>query len=118
MFKSVDYSGVENSPDLKAKADYATAILGQLIRTWRDDVEVAWRSTTHDSKSVLELTLSLTLPNASGSASGRISGLAFQPGNEGLLRMDLREVWLDLLDLLIAQMDANLEESFSESVEA
>ena len=36
MFKSVEYAGFEGQPELKAKADRATAALGGVIRTWRD----------------------------------------------------------------------------------
>jgi hypothetical protein len=79
---------------------------------------VTWRPVAGNGRDALELTLALALPNASGSATGRIRLRGFEPGEEGLLRMDLREVWLDLLDVLIAQMGTRREESLADLVEA
>jgi hypothetical protein len=118
MFKSVEYAGFDGKPELRALAERATAVLGGLIRSWRDEVEVTWRPATSNSRDALELTLALTLPNATGSTTGRIRQRAFDPDEESLLRMDLREVWLDLLDVLLAQMATRREKSLADLVEA
>lgn len=118
MFKSVEYVGFEGQPELKAKAEQATAVLGSVMRSWRDEVLVTWRPAPTSPAGLLELTLALDLPNARGSATGRIRAREFEPGEERYLRMSLTEVWLDLLDLLLAQMAAKREESVTEVVEA
>jgi hypothetical protein len=116
VFKSVEYAGFDHKSELRALAERATAVLGGVIRDWRDEVDVvAWRPAARDT---LELRLALALPNAAGNATGGIRPHGFQPGDESLLRMDLREVWLDLLDMLIGQMAARREESFADPVEA
>jgi len=118
MFKSVEYAGFEGHPELRQLAERASAALGGVIRTWRDEVHVTWRPARPDSDAVLEVTLELSLPNAAGSVTGRIRGRDFEPGEEGYLRMSLADTWLDLLDVLIAQMEANREEWFADPVEA
>jgi hypothetical protein len=118
MFKSVEYAELQNHPDLKAKAERATAALGGVIRSWREAVDVSWRPPASDSGAALELTLALSLPEAAASAAGGIRGRAFEPGEESLLRIDLREVWLNVLDSLIAQVGERVEDSFADPVGA
>jgi hypothetical protein len=118
VFKSVEYIGFEKGSELEAKAKQANEVLGTVIRSWRDDLLVTWRPAAMQSDALVELTLSLTLPNAAASASGRIRSRDFNPGEEGYLRMNLRDVWLDLLDRLIAQMESKREEWLAEPVEA
>jgi hypothetical protein len=117
MFKSVEYTNFDGQPELHQLAERATAVLAGLIRSWRDEVQVTWQTAPPGSGAILELTLVLDLPNASHSASGLLRRRDFEPGEEELLRMNLREVWLDVLDLLIAKMSADLEESSANPVE-
>jgi hypothetical protein len=118
MFKSVDYTGVEGNPELRAKAERATAALGDVIRTWREEVAVNWKPAAPDSSAALELGLSLALSNAAGRASGRVRPWTFEPGEEGELRSDLRGVWLNLLALLSTQQMSRLDEILREPAEA
>ena len=118
MFKSVEYAGFEGKPELKSKAESATDVLGRVIRSsWRGDVEASWRP-AQDSRGLLELSLVLTLPDAAASATGFVTQRAFAPGEESLLRIDLRDIWLDLLDSLIAQVAARTDSSLADPVEA
>lgn len=117
MFKKVEFEGFEDNPELETMARQATVVLGGVIRDWRDDVAVVWRPTEVGTTEELELGLKLVLPDTSAAAAGRIRARAFKPGEETLLRMDVREVWLDLLDRLIAQVAARVEESFTTPVE-
>ena len=97
-------------------AERATGVLSGVIRSWRDEVQVNWRPSSSNGSS-LELTLGLDLPNVSQTAVGLLSRKDFEPGEEELLRMDLREVWLDVLDLVIAKISAEVEESLANPVE-
>ena len=117
MFKSVDYSAVEGHPDLKAKAERATSVLGGLMRDWRDEVEVSWRPAAPGSDAILELTLALALWNASGSATGAVRRSAFAAGQEVALRLDVREVLLNLSGELSRQQMKRLEEFVFEPAE-
>jgi hypothetical protein len=117
MFKSVEYSSLDGQPELRQLAERATEVLAGLIRSWRDEVQVTWQPVPTNSGANLELTLNLDLPNASHSASGLLRRRDFELGEEELLRMNLREVWLDVLDLLIAKVSADLEESSANPVE-
>ena len=118
MFKNVDYVGFEKESELEAKARQANEVLGSVIRSWRDDLLVTWRPAAMQSDALLEVSLSLSLPNATGSVTGTIRRHDFNPGEQGYLRMSLRDVWLDLLDVLIAQMEAKREGWLAETVEA
>ncbi len=113
MFKNVEYIGLDDQPDLKAKAQRANDTLGSVIRSWRDEVEVAWRPAASDSGAALELTATLVLPDASAAATGPIPAPALVSGENASLRMAVREVWLDLLDKLVAQVASRLDESFA-----
>lgn len=118
MFKSVEYAGFDGRPELKAKAEQLTPVLADEIRSWRDQVEVTWRPAGPDPASGLELSLSLSLPNGSGGATGHVRARDLAPGEEGWLRSALRGVWMDALDVLIAQMSARREASALDPVEA
>ena len=118
MFKSVEYVGFDGRPELKAKAEQATAALGGVIRSWRDEVDVTWRPAPETNPETLELTLALALWNASGSAAGDIRVQGFEPGAELALRADLREVWLNLLGDLSRKQMKRLAEMPLEPAEA
>jgi hypothetical protein len=118
VFKSVEYAGFDGRPDLKAKAERATAALAGEIRRWRDEVRVAWRPAAPNSGADLEVTLALALTTAGGSATGLIQAWAFEPGEEGGLRSALRSVWSDLLALLSDQQMKRLDDFLREPVEA
>ncbi len=60
MFKSVEYVGFENQPELRAKAERAQSLLGEVIRSWRDEVTVWWKPTPAGSSDSLELSLSFS----------------------------------------------------------
>jgi len=100
MFKSVDYSALDGDPNLKAKAEHATGVLGGLIGTWRDDTEVRWCPAAPGTDAVLELTLALTVESVSGTATGGVGPRGYAPGHEHALRIDLRDVLLDLFGVL------------------
>lgn len=117
MFKNIDYTGLKGQPELQHLAEQATTVLANLIRTWRDEVIVTWRSAPTGSDAVLELTLNLEMSNTVHSASGLLRRKDFANGKEERLRMSLRDVWLDLLDIMIDQLSANVEASFAESLE-
>jgi hypothetical protein len=116
MFKSVDYSEVEGSPDLKAKAQQLLPVLANEIRTWRDNVEVRWTPHTGPD-GVLDLTLSLTLENGvSETRTGVIRLKDFD--RESWLASRCGRVWSDVLGGLINQLDARVQESLLEPTEA
>jgi hypothetical protein len=117
MFKSVEYTGFDGQPELRALADRATAVLVGVIRSRRDEVQVTWRPDPAASGAVLELTLTLNLWNAADSATGRIHRRDFEPGEEGTLRSNLRDVWSDLLARLSNQQMKRLDEMLREQVE-
>lgn len=118
MFKSVEYVGFDADPDLRAKAERATAALTGVIRSWRDEVAVKWKPAEPDSGALLEVTLALTLPNASGAVTGGLRTRDFDSTLPGALRMPLGDIWMDLLDVLLGQMAARREASLAELVEA
>ncbi|MBA4067007.1 MAG: hypothetical protein C0501_25515 [Isosphaera sp.] len=119
MFKSVEYAGFDGRPELRAKAERLTPVLGEVVKAWRDQVEVTWRpAPPEDSRTALELTLSLALWNAAGSATGAVRRKALEPGEEGDLRSDLRWVWMDLLAVLSDRQMERLDEYLREPLEA
>jgi len=118
MFKTVQYVGLDDKPELKARAQRATELLGGVIRSWRDEVAVDWKAAAPGPAATLELSLSLSLPNASAQATGRVREWTFEPGEDGELRSDLRSVWLDLLSLLGTEQMRRLDEILREPVEA
>jgi hypothetical protein len=115
MFKSVEYAGFEAHPDLRALAERGTAALGAVIHDWRDALTVTWRPTASDT---LELELALDVTGAPLAATGCVRRAGFAPGEESLLRIDAREVWLDVLDRLTAELAARRERAVAELVEA
>jgi hypothetical protein len=117
MFKKVEYVGFEGQPNLRELAERTTAVLGNLIHSWRDEVMVTWRPAPIESGDALELTLGLTLWNAADSATSRIQQRDFAPGEEVTLRSNLREVWSDLLAQLSDQQMKRLDEIRRELVE-
>ena len=118
MFKSVEYAGFDGNPELKVKAERATAILGEVVRAWRDEVTVRWEPAPPGTAAELELALALALWNAAGAATGRVRGWTFEPEEEGELRSDLRGVWLMLLSSLGGQQMSRLDEMLREPVGA
>jgi hypothetical protein len=118
VFKNVEYAGFEKGSELEAKARQANEFLGSVIRRWQNEVNVTWRPNLLDSSQSLELTLALSLWNASGTATGQIRQWAFDPGEEGELRSDIRTVWSDLLALLSDQQMKRLDEMLQDPVEA
>ena len=118
MFKKVEYVGFEGKPELEANARQATNVLGGVIRDWRDEVVVVWHPAAPESGLALELNLSLALWNADGSASGGVRARGFDPGEEHVLRIDLREVWLNLLGELSSQQMKRLDDIILEPAEA
>jgi hypothetical protein len=116
MFKSVEFSGFEEKPGLKLKAEQLTNVLAGEIHRWRDEVEVQWSPDPADPASILKLTLSLTLPNG---LSESVKG-SFMPkdgSEEWLVRSRCREIWSDLLGNLLNKQDKRVKESLLESVE-
>jgi hypothetical protein len=115
VFKSVEYVGFEDQPDLKAKAERLTPVLANEVRTWRDDVQVRWNPPANPT-GVLDLNLSLTLPNGvSGSATGTFRPTDFE--RESWLASRCRQVWSDLLGVLLRQQDERSKEYLLQSAE-
>lgn len=107
MFKSVEYVGFENRPDLRALAERGTAALAGEIGTWRDRVVARW---SPGAPAGLQLALSLELPN--GVPGART--ITFAP--EDFARDDAsaaraRRVWSLLLGDLLDALDARVQEA-------
>jgi hypothetical protein len=118
MFKKVEYVGFDAGSELEAKARRANDVLGAVVTGWRDEIAVGWRPAPLGSKLALELSLTLALWNAAGSVTGGVRARGFEPGEEHALRIDLREVWLDLLGDLSRQQTKRLAEMSLEPAEA
>lgn len=114
MFKSVEYAGFENRPEPRALAERGTAVLASVIHDWRDALAVTWRP----AGDALELELALDVTGAPVAATGCVRRAGFAPGEESLLRIDAREVWLDVLDQLTAELAARRERAVAELVGA
>src|SRR5213075_1660396 len=110
MFKSVEYVGFEDRPDLKAKAEQLAPVLaGELLR-WRENVEVRWAPA---SCGAIELTLSLTLAEGiGGSQTGTFEPDGFL--DPRLVRTRCRDVWSDLLWCLSVELETRIEEALTE----
>jgi hypothetical protein len=117
MFKSVEYVGFEDRPDLLEQAERATAMLVDEIQAWRDDVTVVWYPATTEKDESLGLTISLLLPETLEVATGVIPGQDFESGDEVWLRSRLRGVWMDLLNGLISRKLHCLAEFLREPAE-
>ncbi|MCE9564708.1 MAG: hypothetical protein K8U57_21965 [Planctomycetes bacterium] len=117
MFKNVEYADFDRQPELEAKARELTPILANEIRTWREDVSVRWSPHKDSSSGVLDLTLSLALPN--GVAEMRTGTLLAEDfERERRLASRCGQVWSDLLGGLIGQLDNRVQEFFLEPAEA
>jgi hypothetical protein len=64
------------------------------------------------------LELALDVTGAPVSATGPVRRAGFEPGEESLLRIDAREVWLDVLDRLTAELAARRARAAAELVGA
>jgi hypothetical protein len=117
VFKSVEYAGFDGRPDLKAKAEQLTPVLADEVRSaWRDRVRVLWSPAPADPGS-LNLTLALTIETgASGSALGTFSPKDL--ADAYWLRSRCRDVWGDLLGVLLDEQHKRVEEAFLEPAEA
>ena len=116
MFKSVEYAGFEDKPELRALAERATAVLANEIRTWREDVVVKWKP-SQEPERIIDLTLSLTLPNGvSATHTGTFTHVNFARAVDEASRC--RWVWMDLLGLLLEQQDQRVQEYLMEPAEA
>lgn len=114
MFKSVEYVGFEGNPELEAKARHANDVLAGEINTWREDVEVRWSPPAGGG--VLDLALSLTLPNGvSAARAGTLMASDF--ADEQDLAWRCRRVWSNLLGILLDKQHRRVLEYFSEPVE-
>jgi hypothetical protein len=106
-FKNVEYVGFDEHPDQEAKARQLTEVLANEIRTWREDVEVRWNPHP-DPTGVLDLTLSLTLPNGvSDTRTGTFTENDFS--RPSWLASRCRRVWSGLLGGLIEQLDNRIQ---------
>jgi hypothetical protein len=114
MFKSVEYSGFDGMPELKAQAERANQTLGEVIHSWRDEVEVVWEAGSRDCDPALRLRLTLSLAATTATATGTVQHRDLALPDRPLLRIAVREVWLDLLDEFIDSMASKVESSFAE----
>ncbi|MCI0702434.1 MAG: hypothetical protein L0241_15230 [Planctomycetia bacterium] len=116
MFKSVEYVGFEDKPELRARAAELTPLLAKEIQTWREDVVVRW-SPSQEPDGIIDLTLSLTLPNGvSATHTGTFRQADFARPPDAMSRC--RWVWMDLLGKLIELLDSLNQESILEPAEA
>jgi hypothetical protein len=116
VFKSVEYAGFDGHPELKAKAEQLTGVLAREINTWRERVEVRWTPHPNPATGVLDLTLSLTLPNGvSATRSGTVT--AEDSTRDPWLAARCRRVWSELLGLLLNIMDERIREFILDPVE-
>lgn len=117
FIKSVEYAGFDGHPELKAKAEWLNTMLAWEARRWRDGVRVLWSPAPTDPAASLNLTLALTLENGvSGSALGTFSPKDL--ADEWWVRSRYRQVWGDLLGVLLDKQHKRVEEAFLETVEA
>lgn len=68
MFKSVEYAGFADEPDLKAKAEQAVAALAGIVRDRAAQIELELEASPNYPRGV-EVAVTLDLPAASGRAS-------------------------------------------------
>lgn len=116
MFKSVEYYGFDGQPQMKLKAEQLTSVLASEIHRWREDVGVLWSPDPTNPSEILNLTLSLILPNGvSGSAFGTF--LATDLTEDWRLRSRCRGIWSDLLGKLLTKQDERVKEFLFESAE-
>ena len=112
MFKSVTYTGFEDRPDLRARAEAAMPYLTEEITRMREHVRVEWEPGAN-ATAPLVLTLTLDLP--SDRASARHSILSDDWSDAGRLADRLRKVWQQVLrrsiDNSLKKLDAVNETS-------
>ncbi|MDY3563606.1 hypothetical protein R5W23_005220 [Gemmata sp. JC673] len=116
MFKSVQYAGFEDRPELRARAEQLETVLADEVTAWRGDVEVRWAPAA-DPEAVLDLTLAITRPNG---VAARHTG-TFVPGDFShprWLASRCNRVWFDLLGALLDQQHQRVEAAIPEPVEA
>jgi hypothetical protein len=116
MFKSVEYIGFDEQPELKMRAEQLTLVLASEIHRWREEVGVRWSPDPADPAGTLNTTLSLTLPNGgvSGSAFGIFSRKDL--AEDWRLRSRCRGIWSDLLGGLLKEQDERVKESLIEEL--
>jgi hypothetical protein len=116
MFKSVEYSGFDEFPHMKQKAEQLTSVLASEINRWREDVGVLWSPDPANPTETINLILSLILPNGvSGSAFGTF--MAKDLTEDWRLRSRCRGVWSSLLGELLKKQDERVKEFLFESAE-
>jgi hypothetical protein len=117
MFKKVEYLGFDELPELRAKAEELTRVLANAIHRWRGEVEAQWSPAPRFQAGVLELTLSLALPNG---VSATFAGIFTKEDFEEpwLQRSRCRQIWGDLLGVLLDEQHKRVEQSLLEAVEA
>ncbi len=95
MFKSVEYVGFEDQPELRARAERATAVVAVVIGDWAKHVAIEWEAYP-EKPAGAELTLRLILPTAEG------TGVRFLPTGEladpSVVEDRCRATWLRALD--------------------
>jgi hypothetical protein len=115
MFKTVEYVGFDGHPELRARAEQATRLLGNEITSWRDEVEVVW-SPAPGGVGELSLALSLALGNGvSASALGTFGSADFADDDRVADRCG--RVWMDLLGILSRRQMCRVWEAVSEPAE-
>lgn len=113
MFKSVEYAGFEGDAELKAKARHANDVLADRIRRWQDEIVVTWYPLGPSGG--LKLNLEMTFPNG---ATGAVA-TTFSPSDlsgDRLLRR-CRDVWDDLLGVMLLKNGAQIRADVSEPLE-
>ena len=115
MFKNVEYTGFEEYPELKTRAEQLTAVLAGEISTWRDEVDVRW--SPHAEAEGLDLSLTLTLlDEVTVTRTGRVPASDF--GHPSRVASRCGRVWYDLLGDLLERIHTRVEESLLEPTEA
>lgn len=100
---------VRGQPELKARVEQLTPVLADRIRRWRDDIVVTWSPEPSDPVNCLNLTLVMSLPNG---VTGSVM-TTFTPvdlADEGRTRRLCRDVWADLLGVMLLKQGAWIRE--------
>ncbi|HEY1189231.1 MAG TPA: hypothetical protein VGE74_16380 [Gemmata sp.] len=98
MFKSVEYAGFEGRPELKARAEHAVTALAGIVRDWDKQIELGLEAYA-DQPAGVEITVTLSLPTASGSGSRFLTEAELQ--DDGVLESRCRSVWARAMDAYI-----------------
>ncbi|MDY3554452.1 hypothetical protein R5W24_003576 [Gemmata sp. JC717] len=114
MFKSVEYAGFQDRPDLKAGAERVVAALGAVVRDWDKQVALSFEARPYQPAGV-EVTLTLDLPAARGSGSLLLTARELQ--DPAALESRCRAVWARATDDYLERRKPAWDEIINQPVE-